>query len=92
MNRRGFLQAILAAGVAPAVVGSGILMPVRAIALPEWGISRVAMPDVIAAQKALNALDDYVAAYGPLPTAKPRARRHVSRAARSSRIALLSTS
>lgn len=31
MNRRGFLQSILAAGVAPAVVGSGILMPVRSI-------------------------------------------------------------
>lgn len=34
MNRRGFLGAILAAGVAPAVVGSGILMPVRA--RPEY--------------------------------------------------------
>jgi hypothetical protein len=32
MNRRGFLQAILAAGVAPAVVGSGVLMPVRLVA------------------------------------------------------------
>lgn len=31
MNRRGFLSAILAAGVAPAVVGSGILMPVRMV-------------------------------------------------------------
>ncbi len=41
MNRRGFLQSILAAGVAPAVVGSGILMPVRKIIAPrlpepEW--------------------------------------------------------
>ncbi len=31
MNRRGFLKGILAAGVAPAVVGSGILMPVRMV-------------------------------------------------------------
>ena len=31
INRRGFLQSILAAGIAPAVVGSGILMPVRQI-------------------------------------------------------------
>ena len=38
MNRRGFLQAILAAGVAPAVVGSGILMPVRTIILPWDGM------------------------------------------------------
>jgi hypothetical protein len=29
MNRRGFLAGILAAGVAPAAIGSGILMPVR---------------------------------------------------------------
>ena len=34
MNRRSFLSAILAAGVAPAVVGSGILMPVRKIIVP----------------------------------------------------------
>jgi hypothetical protein len=31
MNRRGFLQSILAAGVAPAFVGSGVLMPIRAL-------------------------------------------------------------
>lgn len=30
-NRRGFLKAMLALGVAPAVVGSGILMPVRKV-------------------------------------------------------------
>lgn len=34
MNRRGFLKGILAAGVAPAVVGSGILMPVRKLIMP----------------------------------------------------------
>lgn len=31
LSRRGFLAGILAAGVAPAAVGSGILMPVRQI-------------------------------------------------------------
>lgn len=31
MNRRGFLKGILAAGVAPAFVGSSVLMPVRAL-------------------------------------------------------------
>ena len=36
MNRRGFLQSILAAGVAPAFVGSSVLMPVRSILLPTW--------------------------------------------------------
>lgn len=38
MNRRGFLQGILAAGVAPAVVKAGILMPVKQVqvaTLPE---------------------------------------------------------
>ena len=34
MERRGFLAGILAAGFAPAFVGSGVLMPVRSIALP----------------------------------------------------------
>src|SRR2546430_89764 len=37
MNRRGFLQVILAAGVAPAVVGSGVLMPIRALVRPTLG-------------------------------------------------------
>lgn len=32
MNRRGFLQAILACGVAPAVI-RGVLMPVRQVAV-----------------------------------------------------------
>lgn len=36
MNRRGFLQSILAAGVAPAFVGSGVLMPIRAFVLPSF--------------------------------------------------------
>lgn len=34
MNRRSFLQSILAAGVAPAFVGSSILMPVRKLWVP----------------------------------------------------------
>ncbi len=39
VNRRGFLKAILAAGVAPAVVGSSILMPVRMIVSPWNGFA-----------------------------------------------------
>lgn len=36
MNRRGFLQAILAAGVAPwAITKAGVLMPVRKVIVPE---------------------------------------------------------
>lgn len=35
MNRRSFLQSILAAGVAPAFVGSSILMPVRTVWTPH---------------------------------------------------------
>jgi hypothetical protein len=34
-TRRGFLAGILAAGFAPAAIGSGVLMPVRTIALPD---------------------------------------------------------
>lgn len=37
MKRRGFLGSILAAGFAPAFVGSTVLMPVKAIAKPrQW--------------------------------------------------------
>ena len=35
MNRRNFLKASVLGGFAPAVVGSGVLMPVKEIALPE---------------------------------------------------------
>lgn len=35
MNRRGFLSSILAAGVAPAFVGSSVLMPVKRLIVPE---------------------------------------------------------
>jgi hypothetical protein len=34
MNRRSFLQSILAAGVAPAFIGSSVLMPVRQLWQP----------------------------------------------------------
>ena len=44
MNRRGFLKAILASGVAPYVVTSaGVLMPLRALAVPTWGARFVAI-------------------------------------------------
>lgn len=36
MNRRGLLGAILAAGMAPAAIGSGILMPVRRVWVPSF--------------------------------------------------------
>lgn len=35
MDRRGFLGAILAAGVAPAFVGSSVLMPIRKLFIPR---------------------------------------------------------
>lgn len=44
MNRRGFLQSILAAGVAPYVVSSGVLMPVKKIWVPEVSIERIFFP------------------------------------------------
>ena len=46
MNRRSFLQSLLAAGVAPAVVGSGVLMPIRAIDLSEYTVRSVAFGGV----------------------------------------------
>jgi hypothetical protein len=41
IGRRGFLAGILAAGVAPAFVGSSVLMPVRRIILPTSGIDLI---------------------------------------------------
>lgn len=41
MNRRGFLgglAGIFAAGFAPAAIGSGVLMPVRKVALPALNL------------------------------------------------------
>lgn len=37
-TRRSFLAGILAAGFAPAAIGSGILMPVKTIAVPSQTI------------------------------------------------------
>lgn len=40
MNRRGFMKAILAAGAAPYVqTAAGVLMPVRKLVVPEYGMS-----------------------------------------------------
>ena len=73
MNRRGFLQGILAAGVAPAVITTaGVLMPVRALWKPrglfdglQWGAEELAlMPRVppltidMIAREALNLLHE----------------------------------
>ena len=43
MNRRGMLGAILGAGFAPAVIGSGILMPVskKIMAEPMWTVAEL---------------------------------------------------
>lgn len=43
-TRRGFLASILAAGVAPAFVGSSVLMPVRKIVAPEIWVPSKADP------------------------------------------------
>lgn len=43
MDRRGFLQGILAAGVAPAVVGSGILMPIRQLWRPKFSVQQMSL-------------------------------------------------
>lgn len=63
MNRRGFLQGILAAGMAPAIVKAEILMPVRKIIVPPtltfrryvpYGSSVIALDHVIDSQRYLN--------------------------------------
>lgn len=38
MQRRGFLAGILAAGFAPAAIGSGVLMPVKKIQRLSWTV------------------------------------------------------
>lgn len=35
MNRRGFLSSILAAGIAPAAISSGVLMPLGKVWVPQ---------------------------------------------------------
>jgi len=42
-TRRSFLASILAAGMAPAAVGSGILMPVKKIAAPPLLMTDITM-------------------------------------------------
>lgn len=43
LSRRGFLAGIIAAGVAPAIVRPGLLMPVKPLWRPiPWGVSPVA--------------------------------------------------
>ncbi|MGE4243704.1 twin-arginine translocation signal domain-containing protein [Ramlibacter sp.] len=63
-TRRSFLAGILAAGVAPAAVGSGILMPVRKIVMPGdvlWRLPR----DVLDAAYVLRIRPGgYVAGFG----------------------------
>lgn len=46
-TRRGFLGSILAAGMAPAAIGSGILMPVRKIIAPPQGLASVIEGDLL---------------------------------------------
>jgi hypothetical protein len=55
MNRRGLLGGILAAGVAPAFVGSSILMPVRQIVVPDARLTRAMIRSMLeAAERAAN--------------------------------------
>lgn len=46
-SRRGLLASILAAGYAPAAVGSGVLMPVRRIVAHDEWWSHLVMTDVV---------------------------------------------
>lgn len=50
MNRRGFIGGLLSALAAPAVVRSGLLMPVSTFALPIYGPGGVLTPMMIAAE------------------------------------------
>lgn len=49
MNRRSFLASILAAGTAPAFIGSSVLMPVRRI----WTPAIVTLDGMTAAERQL---------------------------------------
>lgn len=48
MNRRSFLGAILAAGMAPAVIRSGVLMPIRDLWTPSRKFSELTLAEIIA--------------------------------------------
>ncbi len=55
MNRRGFLSGILAAGVAPAFIGSSVLMPVRQIWKPDARLIQAQTNALLdAAERAIN--------------------------------------
>ena len=58
MNRRGFMQAILAAGVAPAVVKAASLMPV--VARPLWVPSQSISLSEQALNDALVAIEKFI--------------------------------
>lgn len=60
MKRRGFLSNILAMGMAPAVVGSSILMPVKAIALPTQRFNWSGLPDSVLAGSYETELDTLI--------------------------------
>jgi len=64
MRRRGFLAGILAAGVAPAAVGSGVLMPVRSLYLPPSIGSAITQTSDLVLQVTRERRDDLM---DPLP-------------------------
>lgn len=56
MNRRGFLSSILASGTAPYVARlSGVLMPVKAIAVPQYEWKTLSSSIVVPNSKGLSA-------------------------------------
>jgi len=57
MNRRGFLGACLAAGVAPWVVRSGVLMPVKAPVIQLPTVYEITAVSGSTSRGALNGLD-----------------------------------
>lgn len=71
MKRRGFLAGILAAGFAPATIGSGVLMPVRRILAPVRRTSGIfTFTDHEGDSRAAESLvREWVAAHGATLTA-----------------------
>lgn len=68
MNRRGLLQGILAAGLAPAIGHAGILMPVRKIIEPgHWGDMIIVRHFVRGPDGAVDYTDVSVPWRGPAP-------------------------
>ena len=55
MNRRGFLASILAAGVAPAVLSSGVIMRIAPLIVPPS--SGLTIAKLLAARDLLNAAE-----------------------------------